>query len=191
MLTDLPLFLQFLFFNSSLLYVFQPLSPVENGGTLNLRDDFIGVIFTNDTNEVHDGNVGDQGFEVSDANDARMNGRHSSSSGVDVPNNFDDDEGESEDSSKMRMKGLVRLGLLIFLFLFFSGIVGIVGYNKEVAAMKALAVSPTDSEDCPEDCPDARSPGKLSGSKSGRHLESWAWGGKNGEFKAKKTPMHQ
>ena len=86
-----------------------------------------------------------------------VNGRHSSSSGVDIPDNFDDEEGEdgagadsSGDndnvdvvlgateasvptmfySSNMKMKGLLGLGL-IFILLFCSGIGGIVSYNKE------------------------------------------------------------
>ena len=137
-------------------------------------------------------------------NDARMNGRHSpsaSTGGVDIPDNFDDyedEEGEENGaytdvvlgagqvqkslatkfySSKM-MNGLVVFGI-VFLSLFLSGIgiSGIMRYNKNVAAMKSLAISQSDTvEDC-DDLPD-------------RHLESLTWAGKNGEFESEQTPVH-
>ena len=117
---------------------------------------------------------------MNDANIARMNGRHSSSSdGVDIPDSSDDYEGGDEDgavdgsqehvgivlgarkkigksvatmfhSPEMRMKAFVGLCLLIFLFTFFSGIGGIVSHNKQVAALNAAINSPPPSEDCPE-----------------------------------------
>ena len=67
----------------------------ENVGTLHLRDG----VFANEVLGRHDG-VGEQGFEVNDANIARMNGRHSSSSdGVDIPDSSDDYEGGDEDGA--------------------------------------------------------------------------------------------
>lgn len=178
-LTGLPLFLtirtnQLIFISTSTLSI--SFSHVENGGgggTLNPRND--NVVFTD---EVHDGNGGNQGFEL-------MNDRHSSSSGVDIPDNFHYDEGEENvvldagqsvatmfHSFKMRMTGLVVLGVISFLLLL-TGIGGIISYNKKVTTMKSVSLS--DPTDCPES-PD-------------RHLESLTWGRENGEYEADQTHL--
>lgn len=142
----------FIFYNSHspthLLYSSQSLSPAENGGggTLNLRDD--NVVFTIEV----DGNGGGQGFEL--ANDARMNGRHSSSTsrGVDSPDNYDDDEGE--DGAKClaffvlffnsRAWRLIGSMIIVFAFALAAAVVSKVHQQKQIEASMQYV------EDCPD-----------------------------------------